>query len=371
MSGDGRNINQDRGILSGEASHQKINTNGKAGRDLALQVSVRPASHQQALSAKDPTYYDRPVIKKSVWSWTIPAYYYTGGATGASMALGAAATLLNRDGLPVLIRKSRWIGVIGATVSAVLLIYDLGKPLLFLNMLRVFRPTSPMSVGSWVLVSFSGAAGLSAITEFAPDSFGWIGDASAIAGGVLGLALAGYTGVLVAHTVVPVWQRPHRLIPVLFLSSATASAASLFDLVGIGEGEHKTVNIFGIAGKAAELTLATLLERHVASVPEAARPLREDFSGFLWKSGRALNAASLVLSFVPDPSPRLRKITGFLGTLGALSIRFGIHYAGERSAINPRATFHQQRQGQGAFEVTGKAAVVGPNDLRSFEPPTR
>jgi hypothetical protein len=65
---------------------------------------------------------------------------------------------------------------------------------------------------------------------------------------------------------------------------------------------------------------------------------------------------------VPKPSPRLRKATGIL------AIRYRIHYAGDRSAINPRATFHQQRQGQGAFEIGGKAAVVGPNDVWSFEP---
>ncbi len=215
---------------------------------------------------------------------------------------------------------------------------------------------------------FFRAAGLSAITEFAPESWEWLGDASAVAGGLLGLALAGYTGVLIAHTAVPVWQRPHRLMPALFLASATASAASLFDLVGVGEREHGTVTTFGIAGKAAELACSTLIERNVASVPEAARPLREGFSGMLWKTGKALSAASLVLSLLPNPSRRLRKLTGVLGTLGALAIRYGIHHAGDRSAMNPRATFHQQRQGQGAFEITGKAAVVGPNNVRSFEP---
>jgi len=367
MSGDGRNIDLSRGILSGEASHQ-ISSDGTAREELSLHVSGKPATKEYAHDAADPTYYEHPVLKKSVWSWSIPAYYYVGGATGASMALGAAATLLNREGLPVLIRKSRWIGVLGATASAGLLVSDLGKPLLFLNMLRVFRPTSPMSVGSWVLVAFSGAAGLSAITEFAPESLQWLGDASALAGGLLGLVLAGYTGVLIAHTAVPVWQRPHRLMPALFLASATASAASLLDLVGVGEQEHGTVTAFGIAGKAAEFACATLLERNVASVPEAVRPLREGFSGMLWKTGKALSAASFVLSLVPKPSPRLRKVTGILGTCGALAIRYGIHYAGDRSAMNPRATFHQQRQGQGAFGIGGKAAVVGPEDIRSFEP---
>ncbi len=130
MSADGRNIDLTRGILTGEASHQG-SLEGAAREELSLHVSGQPAAEEYAQNTADPTYYGHPVLKKSVWSWSIPAYYYVGGATGASMALGAAATLLNRDGLPVLIRKSRWIGIFGATASAGLLIYDLGKPLLF------------------------------------------------------------------------------------------------------------------------------------------------------------------------------------------------------------------------------------------------
>ncbi|MDQ6676787.1 MAG: polysulfide reductase NrfD [Acidobacteriota bacterium] len=368
MSGDGRNIDTSLGILTGEASQQKVASDVVPWKHEKPQVFGTEASQRRGRETGDPTYYDRPVIKSPVWSWSIPAYYYTGGVTGGCAVLGAAATLLNRKGLPVLVRKSRWIGVIGATVSAGLLIYDLGKPSLFLNMLRVFRPTSPMSVGSWILVTFSSTAGLSVITEFAPESVQWIGNASAVAAGILGLALSGYTGVLIANTTVPVWQRPHRLLPGLFLASAAASAASLFDLVGVGEEEHTAVTLFGVAGKVAEVGFATLIERNVASVPEAVRPLREGFSGFLWKSGKVLSAASLALSLIPGSSTRLRRATGVLGTAGAICIRFGIHYAGNRSAMNPRATFHQQRQGQGAFEVTGKAAIAGPGGLRSFAP---
>ena len=148
------------------------------------------------------------------------------------MILGAAATVLSRDGLPRLIHQSRLIGAGGGVVSSALLIYDLGKPSRFLYMLRVFRPTSPMSVGSWILVLFSSAAGLSALSDFGPRALRSMGDTAAVVAGLLGLGLAGYTGVLVSYTSVPLWQRLHRLLPVLFLSSGVASAASLFDLLG-------------------------------------------------------------------------------------------------------------------------------------------
>lgn len=366
---DGRNIDPALGALSGEGSEQRVARDSL--RELEAHVSSVAASRQPGSLQGDPTYYERPVIKKSVWSWTVPAYYYVGGASGGAMVLGAAATLLNRDQLPGLVRQSRLIGMGGGIISSALLIYDLGRPDRFLYMLRVFRPTSPMSVGSWILVLFSSTAGLSALAGFGPhgEIKRWvrsIGDAAAVGAGILGLGLAGYTGVLVSHTSVPLWQRLHRLLPVLFLSSGIASAASLFDLLGGNAREQRAVTIFGTAGRLAELSVAELVERRLATVPEAVRPLRDGFSGVVWKAAKVFTAASLVLSLIPNSSRRLRRAAGVAGTVGALCIRFGIHYAGQRSAMNPRATFHQQRSGEGAFAFTGKAAVAGPNGVRGF-----
>jgi formate-dependent nitrite reductase membrane component NrfD len=306
-----------------------------------------------------PTYYDRPVIKKSVWSWSIPLYYYVGGTAGGSAVLGAAATLLGRDQFPRLTVRTRWIGAIGGVASGALLIYDLGRPSRFLNMLRVFRPTSPMNMGSWVLTGFSCASGLSAVAS------GSSGDAAAVGAGALGLVLSGYTGVLVANTVVPVWQRPHRTLPLLFLASAMSGAASLLNFFEWNQSEQRAVAVFGTLGQLADLGCGQFVEQQIASVPEAVKPLRDGLSGFLWKAGKVLTAASVVLSLAPGSSSRRRRWTGCLGTAGALCLRFGIHYAGQRSAENPRATFHQQRAGQGAREVVGQAAVTGPGGRRA------
>ena len=353
---DGRNINANLGTLTGEGSDQKR----------APELLPSKTVHTTGYGVPgDRTYYDRPVIKKSVWSWDVPAYYYVGGATGTTMALGAAATLLNRDQLSRLIFQSRVIGVVGSSISAYFLIHDLGRPERFLNMMRVFRPTSPMSVGAWILMSFSGFAGVAALSEFGPKWARRFGDAAAVLSGIFGLGLAGYTGVLVSHTTVPVWQRPHRLMPALFLSSGVTGAASLLDLLGGNPLEQRAVSIFGTAGKAAELAFAHLLEQNVGTVPEAVRPLQEGFSGFLWKTAKLMTAASLVLSLMPSSSLRVRRISGMLGTLGSICTRFGIHYAGQSSAMNPRATFQQQRSGQGAFGVTGRAAVAGPGAIRA------
>ena len=350
---DGRNIDLAIGTLSGEASHQ-------THHDLVPAETV----WQEETSSLD-TYYDRPVLKKSPWSWVIPAYYYVGGATGGSMVLGAAATLLDADEFSGMIRQSRVIGVTGAMISAALLIHDLGMPSRFLNMLRVFRPTSPMSMGTWILMTFSGASGVAFLAEFGPKQIQFLGTGAAAVAGLFGLGLCGYTGVLVANTTVPLWQRPHRLLPLLFLSSAVGSAGSLFDVLGGDEREQRAATIFGTAGKLADMVVSKLMEQDVASVPEAARPLREGFSGMLWETAFVLTGASLVLTLVAGKKRGLRRMAGILGTLGALCTRFGVHYAGQASAMHPRATFDQQRAGQGAFATTGKAAVVGPGDRRA------
>ncbi len=155
----------------------------------------------------------------------------------------------------------------------------------------------------------------------------------------------------------------------LFLASATASAASLFDLFqGHNAREHRVVRLFGIAGKIGELSAATAMERDLSAVPEVVRPLREGISGALWQTGKVLSAVSLGLSLLPKSGRKTRIAIGVCGTLGALCVRFGIHYAGHGSARNPRATFHQQRAGLGAAEITGRAAVTGPTNSRSISP---
>ena len=80
---------------------------------------------------------------------------------------------------------------------------DLGRPERFLNMLRMFKVTSPMSMGSWILTASGGATTLATSHEL----FGWfrrLGPLGKAASPILGPALATYIAVLVADTAVPV-----------------------------------------------------------------------------------------------------------------------------------------------------------------------
>src|SRR5918993_3586740 len=112
-----------------------------------------------------PSYYDLPLLKSPVWTWEVPAYFFVGGAAGAAAVIGAAATA--SGGRSDLVRDARWIAAAGAAASAPLLIADLGRPERFLNMLRVFKLRSPMSVGAWTLVAFSNAAAAAAFADAA------------------------------------------------------------------------------------------------------------------------------------------------------------------------------------------------------------
>src|SRR5438132_7597521 len=194
------------------------------------------------------TYYGVPLLKEHVWKAAVPAYFYVGGVAGASAALGAAATWSGSPLLGGLVRKTRLIAAGGAAVSAALLIEDLGRPSRFLNMLRVFRPTSPMSVGSWVLAAFGGLASVSALLRTQHNGpLAAIGDAAGLGAGAFGLPLAGYTAVLLANTAVPLWRASAATLPPLFVASAVTSAASALELCEVNPFEARVVRRFGVA----------------------------------------------------------------------------------------------------------------------------
>jgi formate-dependent nitrite reductase membrane component NrfD len=96
-------------------------------------------------SAEPITYYGLPVIKQPVWIWTVPVYFFVGGVAGSAMVLGAVAQSADRR-TDEFAQLCHWTGAIGGAISSVLLITDLGRPSRFLNMLRVLRPSSPMSL---------------------------------------------------------------------------------------------------------------------------------------------------------------------------------------------------------------------------------
>jgi formate-dependent nitrite reductase membrane component NrfD len=220
-----------------------------------------------------------------------------------------------------------------------------------------------MNMGTWVLSGFGAASGLAAATSFLPlpRALRRAGDAGGVAAGVFGLPLVGYTGVLLANTAVPVWQGTRRSLPVLFAFSGAASAGALLEIFPPAGPGAAVARRLGVLSTMLELVFSVATEAEAALVPRVARPLRRGRSGMLFRAGQVLAAASLATALQaprglgrimrPGRKSRLHAVSGVLGILGTLAIRFGIVSAGRYSARDPLATFRQQRAGMGAREV--------------------
>jgi len=196
------------------------------------------------------------VLKRPVWTWEVPAYFFVGGLAGASALLGLVADLA---GQRTLARNARLAAAAGATVSPALLVSDLGRPGRFANMLRVFQPTSPMSIGSWILTAFGGAAGIAALSEVTGRGRP-LGRAAGAAAGLLGPVLSTYTAVLVGQTSIPVWERARTRLPALFASSAAASAGGLACVVT--QARHaRAARLLALGGGVFELGFARAMRR--------------------------------------------------------------------------------------------------------------
>lgn len=347
--GDGRNIDPEVGVLEGEASDQAV-PGDRAASQGAAPFAVWDGVPGRG-TAEGATYYDRPVLKEPVWIWAVPAYFFVGGAAGAAAVLGAAVQVTDDEDLRDLVVRCRRIAAAGDAIGTGLLIYDLGRPARFLNMLRVFRPTSPMSVGSWVLAASAPLSTVSLTLARAGGPLRVLGDLAGLGAGVAGMPLAGYTAVLLSNTAVPIWQATRRSLPVLFTASGMTTAASILELMDLDEREERVVRRYGLLGKLAEMGAMLAVERDARAVERVGRPLKEGPSGALWKAARGLTAASLVLSLLPGRARSRRTVTGLLGAAGGLALRFAVFHAGRASTRDPRATFRQQRQGHGAAEA--------------------
>ncbi|MGZ7080726.1 MAG: NrfD/PsrC family molybdoenzyme membrane anchor subunit [Thermoanaerobaculia bacterium] len=190
-------------------------------------------------------YYGLPLLKQPVWTWEVPLYFFVGGAAGAAAIIGAAAQITNAE--QSLVRHARWVAAAGATLSAPLLITDLGRPERFLYMLRVFKPQSPMSVGAWTLAAFGAASTAAVIAPWRP-----LRSAAAIFSAATGLVLSTYTGVLLGVTSVPAWSKNAPVLPLQFGASGLAAAASLLELMG-----HRERALHAIATGATIVETAT------------------------------------------------------------------------------------------------------------------
>lgn len=298
--------------------------------------------------AEFTSYYGRPVVKASPWTFDIPVYLFLGGVAGTSALLGEGG---RRTGRPALRRSGRINALVGVAGSFYFLVHDLGRPAKFYNMLRIAKPTSPMSMGTWVLTAFGPAAGIAAASEvvaLAPRLLpqplarilhGVAGPA-AVASAVTGPLVATYTAVLLSDTATPAWFGARKQLPMVFAGSAMAAGGGLA-LVTTPTAQSGPARALAVAGAAVELGVQRPMR---TAMGISAESLELGTAGRWHRASQLLTTGGAVLAAVSRRSRVASAVAGAALLGGSLATRFAIFDAGQASAKDPRYTVVPQRE---------------------------
>jgi hypothetical protein len=286
-------------------------------------------------------YYGEAVVKPPVWTWEISLYFFVGGLPGMAGALALAALIFHQHELA---RAALWLAGIGAIVSPILLILDLGRPRLFLNMLRIFKPQSPMSVGAWILSMFGTCAvpALIALELHARHLFGGgldqflriAADLLIVGTALWGLGLATYTGVLIGATAIPAWFSHRVLLPIHFGTAGLGSAAAALELLGYRIAPLQAIG-FLAAGIETGIWVWLEINRHGA----ADRALHQGRAGWLIRGGELCSGPLALILRLTSLVP----LAAISFLLGSFLSRFGWIAAGRVSGRDPEAVFASQK----------------------------
>lgn len=299
-------------------------------------AGVRLAGSPFPVASPQSGYYGIPLLKQPQWRWEVPAYFFVGGAAGASAVMGAVAHWSGSD--LRIARDCRYLAAGGAVLSSALLISDLGRRDRFLNMLRVFKAQSPMSVGAWLLAAFGTFSGAAAFAEWLHNftdlrPIRVLGDVAEGFSCLFGLPFSNYTGVLIGATVIPVWNEHVSTLPLHFGMSGLNSAVSLLELMG--HERSRPLNWLGVTASAIESAEGVVIETNPSRVTH---PLKYGASGLITRTGGmlsgpiplALRVASL---FVGARRARgLRRIAAGCSIAGSILTRIAWIRAGHASA---------------------------------------
>jgi formate-dependent nitrite reductase membrane component NrfD len=292
------------------------------------------------------SYYGRQILKTPVWNWMIAAYLFTGGLAAGSSLLAAGADLTGRPRL----RKVSRLGALGSLLASMyFLIADLGRPERFHHMLRVAKPSSPMSMGTWLLGAFGPGVGVAAVAELMParirrSPLGRLVsrlarpaglEAAAVAPGV-----ASYTAVLLSHTAVPAWHEAHPYLPFVFTGSAAASGGGLGMLLA-PVSESGPARRMAATGAVLEVAAARTMERRLGLVGEAYTTGRVHT---VRQCAEVLNVAGAVGAVVSGQRRWAVALSGAALLAGSALQRFGTFEAGVASTKDPKYVVVPQRE---------------------------
>ncbi|HET8756655.1 MAG TPA: NrfD/PsrC family molybdoenzyme membrane anchor subunit [Solirubrobacteraceae bacterium] len=302
--------------------------------------AIRAAS-QKARTGPLPDQVAGPVIKAPVWTWEVPLYFWFGGIAAGSSFVALACDVAGDGRSAAVARK---VALAALAPAPPLLVMDLGRPERFYNMLRIFKPRSPMSMGAWALTAFGNlaAAAVGADLLGRRRAARALGAANAVVGGYLG----SYTGVLLASTAVPVWARSRLFLGPIFVSTATATGAAACRLALSATGlepQHPTrVALANVetGAMAAELLLSTVNERRLgplAGALEVGRP------GKLFRAAKWAVRLGLAAQLARRRKPAFQHAASALYLAAGLLFRYAWVGAGPPSARDDRAVAETAR----------------------------
>jgi protein NrfD len=283
------------------------------------------------------TYYGRPQLKPAPFNnWLVGSYVFLAGLSGAAQLLATLLDLGCGRQAETTVRRGRLMSLLAPTLGALCLILDLHTPKRFYNMLRVFKATSPMSLGSWALVGFSGASTATAMPHLAPErirALGWIRSvarAAQLPAAVAGSFLATYTAALFSATSTPRWAVGNQSLAVRFAAASVASAAAAMSIGERCERHARDLDSIAIAALTVELA-ATLASDH-AQRHAGIRSSPSTRDTLLIALPLGLFITSLVL---PRRARKLSGAASLAALIGSLAMRIGVMQDGDASAEDP------------------------------------
>jgi len=300
-------------------------------------AGIRPRGAPFPMASPEAGYYGIPLLKQPPWTWEIPLYFFVGGVAGAAAVMGAIADYTGAD--RKLVRDARWIAAAGAVISPALLVSDLGRPERFLSMLRVFKPRSPMSVGVWTLLGFSGGATAATFAGFMRERYGpslplrVLENAGQAASLAFGLPFSNYTGVLIGATAIPVWNENAGNLPLHFGASGVSAAVGLLELMG--HQKSRALQALGLGAAILECWEGWRIESRQLSGLD---PLKHGTSAPLVRAGGVLSGPvpavlrTLSMATSKERSRRLRRWASVSAVAGSLLTRIAWIRAGRVSA---------------------------------------
>ncbi|AGF72072.1 NrfD/PsrC family molybdoenzyme membrane anchor subunit [Corynebacterium halotolerans] len=313
--------------------------------------------------AEFSSYYGRQVVKAPPWENPIAIYLFLGGVAGGSALLSVGGQLTGRTKLR---RNGRLAALGGAALGSLALVADLGRPERFLNMLRTFKLSSPMSVGSWILVSFATPAGVAAVAElddmtgrkvplpkFARNILHKLSGPAGLASGALGAPLAVYTSVLLSDTAVPTWNAAKDHLPFVFVSSASLASGGLAMITTPVE-EAGPARALAVAGAVGDVVATRTMDAQMD--PVANEPMHQGRPGKFLRLSEKLVIGGGLGALLGGRNRIVAAASGAALLAGSALTRFGVLHAGLNSAKDPRYTVEPQKRRLAERQAQGKVA---------------